>query len=113
MAKWTFGDSHEFADDVQKLYFHQHRGVLSDGYEGEDYTIAFANDSFITSAKSRAALHRTMDKLIELDMQPEVVEASSDGRTWIAIIKGRSNVDLVNQLIWDTWFEICGIDQAS
>lgn len=92
------------ADFANEFLMHRHRGVIN----CDSYFIIFGNDGWETDQRSRKEMADVWGKLRQ--HEPEG-GWSNDKTTWALVLTDHSRSLFVegelNQLVWDTWMEVC------
>jgi hypothetical protein len=92
------------AQFANEFLMHRHRGVIN----CDSYHIIFGNDGWATDHRSRKEMADVWGKLREYEPEGGF---SGDKTTWALVLTDHSrslfNEEELNQLVWDTWMEVC------
>ncbi len=92
------------ADFANRFLMHRHRGVIN----CDSYYVIFGNDGWETDQRSRKEMADVCGKLRQYEPESGW---SSDKMTWALVLTDHTrssfNEEELNQLVWDTWMEVC------
>jgi hypothetical protein len=92
------------ADFANEFLMHRHRGVIN----CDSYYVIFGNDGWETDQRSRKEMADVWGKLRQYEPEGGW---SNDKTTWALVLTDHSrslfDEGELNQLVWDTWMEVC------
>lgn len=103
-------DSEEWAWFVGEHHHHVHRGAstIDDDFEEDECEcLVFGNDGFKSDVRVRREVAHVAARLEQLGIPILGFGVAPRGYSWAMRVRFEDR-ELMNLLIWDVWFDVCG-----
>lgn len=101
----------DLANLVRKDMFSMHRGAFLVG----ENIVAFGNDGYKEDPRTVKEVEYLREMLPVYSLKEVGFATDKSGYTWVLVIRSKPVPDLsdvsdtVDEIVWDGWFEACGI----